>query len=128
MFDTLFRYPAVRRRHLDGPLVTERAAYLAGLAAREYAPGTLLKCARYCLAIAHQLHATPHDRSFTTSEIDVLAGAWAAGRVEARHAATPRWPQEHFRAIATEFLKSLSRWTPPPSKREQPTPQNRHSS
>ncbi len=39
MFDTLFRYPAVLRRHLDGPLVTERAAYLAGLAARGQAPG-----------------------------------------------------------------------------------------
>ena len=114
MFDTLFRYPAVLRRHLDGPLVTERAAYLAGLAAHGHASGTLLKCARYCLAIAHQLQATPHDRSFTTSDIDVLAGAWAAGRVEGRHAAAPRWPHEHFRAIATDFLKSLGRWTPPP--------------
>ena len=50
MFDTLFRYPAVLRRHRDGPFATERAAYLAGLAARGHAPGTVLKCARYCLA------------------------------------------------------------------------------
>jgi integrase/recombinase XerD len=114
MFDTLFRYPAVLRRHCDGPLATERAAYLAGLAARGHAPSTLLKCARYCLAIAHQLQTTPHDQPFTRADIDRLAGVWAAGRVEGRHAAAPRWPHVHFRAIATDFLKMLGRWTPPP--------------
>lgn len=115
MFDTLFRYPAVLRRHRDGPFATERATYLAGLAARGHAPGTLLKCARYCLAVAHALQATPHRQPFTTSDIDVLAHAWAAGRVEGRHAAAPRWPHQHFRAIATDFLKMLGRWTAPPA-------------
>lgn len=115
MFDTLFRYPAVLRRHRDGPLATERAAYLARLSAQGSAPGTLLKCARYCLAVAHALQATPHGQPFTTSDIDVLAHAWAAGRVEGRHAAAPQWPHQHFRAIATDLLKMLGRWTPPPA-------------
>jgi integrase/recombinase XerD len=115
MFDTLFRYPAVLRRHRDGPLATERAAYLAGLAARGHAPGTVLKCARYCLAIAHQLQTSPHDQSFTTADIDRLASVWAAGRVAGQHAAAPQWPHVHFRAIATDFLKTLGRWTPPPA-------------
>ncbi len=114
MFDQLFRYPGVVRRHRDGPLAHERATYLASLATRGSAPGTLLKCARYCLAVAHLVQPTPRDRSFTTSEIDLLAGQWAAGRVQHRRAATPHWPHQHFRAIATEFLKSLGRWTPPP--------------
>jgi integrase/recombinase XerD len=114
MFDRLFRYPAVVRRHQDGPLATERAVYLASLVAQGSAPGTLIKCARYCLAIAHVLQAMPRDQSFTTADIDVLAGIWAAGRVKDRHAAAPRWPHQHFRAIATDFLKSLGRWTPPP--------------
>ena len=116
MFDQLFQYPAVLRRHRDGPLAHERATYLASLATRGSAPGTLLKYARYCLAIARVVQATPHDRSFTTSEIDVLARKWAAGRVQDRRAAAPRWPHQHFRAIATEFLKSLGRWTPPDRK------------
>lgn len=113
MFDQLFRYPGVLRRHRDGPLANDRAMYLASLATRGSAPGTLLKCARYCLAIAQMVQATRHDRSFTTSEIDVLARTWAAARVQHRRAAAPRWPHEHFRAIATEFLKSCGRWTPP---------------
>ena len=120
MFDQLFRYPAVVRRHRDGPLAQERATYLASLADRGIGPETLLKYARYGLAIAHVVQATPRDRSFTTSEIDVLARTWATGRVEGRHAATPRWPHEHFRAIATEFLKALGRWTPPPAKTAHP--------
>ncbi len=115
MFDQLFRYPGVLRRHRDGPLAHERATYLASLAARGSAPGTLLRHARYCLAIAHVVQRTPRDRSFTTSEIDLLAGQWAADRVQHRRAAAPRWPHEHFRAIATEFLKLVGRWTPPPT-------------
>jgi site-specific recombinase XerD len=66
------------------------------------------------LAIAHVVEATSRDRSFSTSEIDVLARTWAAGRVQHRRAAAPRWPHEHFRAIAMEFLNWLGRWTPPP--------------
>jgi integrase/recombinase XerD len=115
MFDQLFRYPGVIRRHRDGPLAHERATYLASLATRGSAPGTLLKYARYCLAVAHVVQPTPRDRSFTTSEIDVLATQWAAGRVQHRWAAAPRWPHQHFHAIATEFLKWLGRWTPPPT-------------
>jgi len=113
MFDQLFRYPGVVRRHRDGPLASERMTYLASLATRGIAPETLLKYARYCLAIAYALETMPRDRSFTASEVDVLARTWAEGRVERRRAAAPRWPQEHFRAIATEFLKSVGRWTPP---------------
>jgi site-specific recombinase XerD len=113
MFDQLFRYPAVVRRHGDGPFAQERATYLAGLARRGSPTETLLKYARYCLAIAHVVHATPPDRSFTTSEVDDLARQWAATRVDDRRATAPRWPHLAFRAIATEFLKSLGRWTPP---------------
>ena len=34
MFDQMFRYPGVVRRHRDGPLAHERATYLASLATR----------------------------------------------------------------------------------------------
>ncbi len=114
MFDQLFRSPAVVRRHRDGPLAHERAAYLTGLASRGSATETLLKYARYCLAIAHVVHASPPDRSFTTSEIDGLASEWAAVRVHDRGTETPRRTLCEFRAIATMFLKSLGRLTPPP--------------
>jgi integrase/recombinase XerD len=115
MFDQLFRYPGVVRRHRDGPLAHERATYLASLATRGIAPETLLKYARFCLAVAHVMQPMPCDRSFTTFEIDRLASEWAVGRVQQRRAAAPHWPHQQFRAIATEFLKALGRWTPSPT-------------
>ncbi len=84
------------------------------LATRGIAHQTLLTYARYCLAVAHVVQSTSRDRVFTTAEIEVLARTWAAGRVRRRRAAGPRWPQQHFRAIATAFLHWLGRWTPPP--------------
>ena len=112
MFDHLFRYPAVLRRHRDGPFARERATYLTSLAIQGSPTGTVLKCARYCLAIAQVLQTRPADHSFTTSEIDGMAREWAAGRVQHRRAAGPRWPHEQFRAAATGFLKFLGRWMP----------------
>ena len=82
MFDQLFRYPGVVRRHRDGPLADERATYLGSLATRGIAPETLLKYARFCLAVAHVVEVMPRGRSFTTCEIDRLAREWAVGRVQ----------------------------------------------
>ena len=114
MFDQLYRSRAVVRRHRDGPLAQERATFLTSLAIQGSATGTLLKCARYCLAIAHVLQAKPPAQVFSTSEIDGLAGAWAVERVQHRRAVGPRWPHQQFRAVATAFLTSLGRSTPSP--------------
>ena len=63
------------------------------------------------------VEASPPDRVFTTSGIDALITAWGAGHVRCRRATAPRESRRHqqIRAIATEFLKSVGRWTPPPT-------------
>ena len=115
MFEQLFRHPAALRRHREGPLANERASYLASLASHGSAFETLRRRAPCCLAVAQIVDASPPDRVFTTSEIDALISAWGAGHVRCRRAAAPRESARYqqFRAIATEFLKSLGRWTPP---------------
>jgi integrase/recombinase XerD len=117
MFDHLFRHPATLRRHREGPLAHERATYLTRLGARGSAVWTLRRRAQHCLAIAQMIEASPPDRSFTTTELDVLIGTWSAGRARPRRASALRRSrlQQQFRAIATEFLTSLGRWTPPPT-------------
>ena len=42
MFETLYSYPAVIRRHREGPLVAERVSYLERLAAAGAARATRL--------------------------------------------------------------------------------------
>lgn len=114
MFETLFVSPSVLRRHREGPLVAERAAHLRSLAARGMARGTILRCARYCLCVAEYLKRWSLDRPLTVEEVDALARKWAGERVVSGRASGPRWPAEHFRFAATEFLGSCGRLQPPP--------------
>jgi len=109
MFQTLFSSRAVLRRHCEGPLFAERAAYLKELAAQGIARGTLLRRASYCLCVAGELQKWPLDYCFDEEEVSSLASAWAAKRVAAGRASDTKWPEAHFRFAATDFLRSLAR-------------------
>ena len=78
MFETLFTYPGVLRRHREGPLAAECAAYLSELADRGMAHGTILRQSSYCLCIALALQRWPPDRCFDEAEVELLAEEWAA--------------------------------------------------
>ena len=109
MFETLYSYSAAVRRHREAPLAAERAIYLKGLAAQGLARGTILRRARYCLCVAVALRRWPPDHCFDEQEVEVLASTWATQRAASGRASSPRWPKEHFRFVATEFLRSLRR-------------------
>ena len=111
MFETLFTYPRVLRRHREGPLAEERAAYLCELAARCVAPATLIKQARCCLRVAVELERWPGDRCFDNAEVREMASRYAArSRV-----ASSRNAREHFRATAVDLLRRLGRLRPVPT-------------
>lgn len=116
MFETLFKYPAVLRRHREGPLSLERATYLSGLEALGMARKTILRRASYCLCVAVELQRWPADRRFDEVEVDALARAWAAARVTSGRASSPRWPREYFRFAAMDLLRSLGRLRLAPSR------------
>ncbi|BBO86182.1 hypothetical protein DSCO28_67480 [Desulfosarcina ovata subsp. sediminis] len=109
MFETLFKYPNVLRRHKEGPLAAERAAYLSEQAAQGMAQGTILRRSSYCLCVAIELQRWPPNRCYNEDEVEALAAAWAEKRFNCGRASSPRWPKEHFRFVATDFLKSLGR-------------------
>lgn len=109
MFETLFTYPSVRRRHREGPLAAERAAYLIKLADNGMARGTILRLSSYCLCIAIALQRWPPDRCLDEAEVELLAEEWAAQRAKAGRASSPRWPKVQFRFAATNFLQHLGR-------------------
>ncbi len=112
MFETLFTCPGALRRHRDGALATERSAYLSELAAQGMARETILRRSSYCLCVAVELQRWPPDRCFDENEVEELAAEWAAERCACGRASSPRWPQEHFRFTATDFLRSLGRLCP----------------
>ena len=109
MFETLFKYRGVIRRHREGPLAVERARYLRELVAQGMAQETILRRARYCLCVAVELQRWPPTHCFHEDEVETLAANWALERFACGRASSPRWPTEHFRFAATEFLRSLGR-------------------
>ena len=115
MFETLFCCPAALRRHREGPLVAGRAKYLQGLVANGMAQGTVVRQARYCLCVAVEVQRWPSDHCFDDEEIRAVASDWAAKRVASGRASSPRWPEESFRVMATEFLRVLGRLRPAPA-------------
>ncbi len=114
MFETLFTYPRVLRRHRDGPLAVERAKYLSELAAQGLARATILIRSSYCLCVARELERWPPDHCFGEEDVDLLASKWAAKRHAEGRATSTRWPKAHFRFAATDFLRSLDRLVSPP--------------
>ena len=64
MFEEIFSYPSVLRRHREGPLASERQDYLEYLKGRGAASGTVAMQARYCLAIAREIQQYRRDHCF----------------------------------------------------------------
>lgn len=120
MFETLFSSHAAFQRHSKGPLASERTAYLDKIAARGAAHGTLLRKARYCLCVAKVVEKFHPQHCFSLAELDEIASSWARERVTIGRAGDFRWPKEHFRSVATEFLKSLDRLLPEPTPSPSP--------
>lgn len=107
MFEKIFSFPAVVRRHREGPLAAERLEYLKYLHDRGLALSTVLRQARYCLCIAQEIEQWPRDHFFNTADLEGIAVSWAARRVAQGRAAAPRWPQEQFYSVACSFLNRL---------------------
>lgn len=99
MYETLFKYPGVLRRHKEGPLAAERVAYLSEQAAQGMARGTILRRSSYCLCVAIELQQWPPDQCYNEDEVEALAAAWAEKRHSCGRASSLRWPKEHFRFV-----------------------------
>lgn len=112
VIERLFTYPAVLRRHCSGPLAAERDAYLEALRVRGAAHGTLLWVARYCLCVAHEVQRWPPEQRFSKEELDTIAASWATRRVAGGRASAVFWPQQRFRSVAAELLRTAGRLLP----------------
>jgi hypothetical protein len=116
MFEKIFSYPAVLRRHLEGPLASERLEYLKYLSDRGAALGSVLRQARYCLCVVQEMQRWPCDHCFLATELEAIAASWAAQRVAQGRAAAPRWPKEQFCSIAYSFLERIGRLAHDPAQ------------
>jgi hypothetical protein len=82
MFEKLFSYSAVLRRHCSAPLAAEREAFLEMLEAKGVSHGTLLRTAQYCRCLSEAIPS--------------LMPAWSSGRKAVRPQAVLPAPSGHW--------------------------------
>ncbi len=115
MFEKLFSYPAVLRRHRTGPFAAEREAFIDMLNAKGMAQGTLLRTARYCRCLSDGINSWPAEQCFDAGQIETLIALWATNQVVSGRASAPKWPVANARFVTTEFLRFIGRLCSPPS-------------
>jgi hypothetical protein len=117
MFEKLFSYSAVLRRHCSAPLAAEREAFLEMLEAKGVSHGTLLRTAQYCRCLSEAIPSLAAGPMVEAGVLDACLVQWAEGRTASGRASGPKWPLVNARFIATEFLRFIGVLPLPP-----PTP------
>ena len=112
MFDTLFHYPGVFKRHCEGPAAKERALYLANYASGGAAHSTLLGLAPELLVIAQRIELDS-ERSIPFAEIEVAADRWVDCQRRHRRVRLANFSKARFVRTAAAWLRFLGRVTIP---------------
>jgi integrase/recombinase XerD len=116
MFESLFIYPAVLRRHQTGPGTSERERYLTYCAGLGLARETLLRIARELLVVAERIDVTL-GRQVTVREIGVAAGKWMRHQRKRRRAGQGEWSRQLFIQVAIDWLRFLGLLEDSPSRK-----------
>ena len=112
MFHTLFHYPRVLARHVDGPSSSDRERFLAHCASGGAAHSTLLGLAPELLVVARRI-ALDDDRSISLTEVEMAADRWV--RYQRRHHRNHggRFSRDRFIQTASAWLRFLGRLQEP---------------
>jgi integrase/recombinase XerD len=118
VFETLFTYRGVQRRHQQGRAADARERYLSHCADQGMARTTLLRIAQELLVIADRIDITA-GQAIALPEIEAFAARWAREQKRRRRARQSRWSRELFVQTATSWFRFLGYLDQPEPK---PTP------
>lgn len=107
MFETLFRYPRVFARHLDGPAAEERDRFLAHFAASGATRDSVSNLASLLLVVAQHLDVSG-TRAISTEEVSSVADCWVR-QVRRRGRSISPGRRQRFVQVATDWLRSMGR-------------------
>jgi len=103
MFESLFKYPTVLARHVEGPAADERQRFLLHRANEGAARGTLLRIARELLVIAKNINVTT-GKAIGRHDLEVAAAKWARHQQRRHRSHGPRWSRELFLQVGTDWF------------------------
>lgn len=112
MFESLFKYPSVLARHVEGPAADERQRFLLHRANEGAARGTLLRIARELLVIAKSINVTT-AKAISRQDLEVAAAKWARHQQRRHHSHGPRWSRELFLQVGMDWCRFLGQWQEP---------------
>ena len=118
MFETLFTYRGVQRRHQQGRAADARERYLSHCADQGLARTTLLRIARELLVIADRIDITA-GQAIALPDIETFAARWAREQQHRHRTRQSRWSRELFVQTATSWFRFLGYLDQPEPK---PTP------
>src|SRR3981189_305618 len=108
MFGTLFHYPRVLARHLNGSSADDPERYLAPPPQGGAAHSTLLGLAAELLAISRRI-ALDDGRLIPSEEVEMAADRWVRYQRRHQRILTGRFSRERFIQTATAWLRFLGR-------------------
>jgi integrase/recombinase XerD len=109
MFESLFKYPTVLARHVEGPAADDRQRFLHHRANEGAARNTLLRIARELLIIATRINMTT-GKMIGRRDLEAAADKWARHQRRRNRSYGPRWSRELFLQVGTEWFRFLGRW------------------
>jgi integrase/recombinase XerD len=112
MFDTLYHYPRVLARHVDGPSASDRERFLKHCASGGAAHSTLLGLAPELLVIARRF-ALDGDRPIPLAEVEMAADRWVRYQRRRHRIQRGRFSRERFIQTASAWLPFLGRLEEP---------------
>ena len=118
MFETLFTYRGVQRRHQQGRAADARERFLSHCADQGMARTTLRRIARELLVIADRIEVTA-GQTIALPDIEAFAARWAREQQRRHRARQSRWSRELFVQTATSWFRFLGYLDQPALK---PTP------
>lgn len=115
MFEILFTYRAVQRRHQEGRAADERERFLSHCADQGMARTTLQRIAQQLLVIVDRIDVTD-GQTIGLPEIEALAARWAREQQRRHRAQGSRWSHQIFVQTATSWFRFLGRLNQPEPK------------
>jgi integrase/recombinase XerD len=105
MFETLYSYPQVLRRHREGPWAEERERFLAHCVEQGFACATLRQIAAELLVVARYFRVG--EARFSTQDVEAAADQWVRFQRRRKRIHDCRWSRQRFISTASSWLRFL---------------------
>jgi integrase/recombinase XerD len=105
MFEAIYSYPQVLRRHRDGPWAEERERFLAHCSEQVFSRATLRQTAAELLVVAQYFDIG--ESTFIAHDVEAAADRWVRFQRRRQRIQDCRWSRQRFVSTTSSWLRFL---------------------